>query len=341
MSMLVWKARYFYMSLSDEKDYQQVSPLPNNPIPALDRPELTQHPDKKQLIFGVGLAISSNILFGVLYLYSSWLTPMSGTQVFIWRMISMWVILMLFLIVTGKLQKNIAFLRQFNTKQWILFLIPTPIFASQLWLFMWAPVNNQGVQIAMGYFLFPLVMVLIGFLFLKEKLARLQWLAVGLAALGVAGELIRTQSFSWVTFWACGTYPIYYIIRRALNVTAVVGLMVDLTLIMPFMLLYLYFSPSTLSLAFSSANMFMLVCGLGIVSVLAMLSNIDASHLLPVNLFGMLSYLEPALLFILAIVVLHSPIDTYMLYTYGLMWAGIACLILHGIRSMKYQRHQH
>jgi chloramphenicol-sensitive protein RarD len=195
---------------------------------------------------------------------------------------------------------------------------------------MWAPINGQGVQTAMGYFLFPLMMVVFGCVLFGEKLSRLQWLAVGFAALGVGSEIVRTQSVSWATLWVCGTYPLYYIIRRLQGIGAITGLLVDLTIFAPFALGYLCFiAPSSLSLVGGSGFFIMMLIGLGILSVLAMKTNVAASQMLPVNVYGMMSYLEPALLFILAITVLGNPFESAMLYSYGLIWLGIAFLIIH------------
>lgn len=292
------------------------------------------------LLLGVALAVLSNVLFGVLYVYSSWLAPLSGTQVFVWRMLAMWLALVVFLVLSGRLKDCLAILKLLKTpKQWVWLLIPTPIFASQFWLFMWAPVNGQGVQTAMGYFLFPLMMVVFGCLLFGEKLTRLQWLAVILAGVGVVSEIARTQSLSWATLWVCTTYPIYYIIRRKQGITALTGLLVDLTILVPFAMTYLFFvTPTSLTLLSHSGYLMILLIGLGIISVLAMQTNVSASQKLPVNVFGMLSYLEPALLFILAITVLGNPFKIEMLFSYGLIWSGIGCLIWQGIDSLR--RHQ-
>ena len=292
---------------------------------------------QRTLIMGVLLAVLSNLLFGVLYAYSSFLAPLSGTQVFIWRMLAMWAALIGYLLISGRLNTHIDTLRSLRSvKQWAWLLVPTPIFLSQFWLFMWAPVNGQGIQTAMGYFLFPLMMVVFGCVLFGEKLSRLQWLAVGFAALGVGSEIVRTQSISWATLWVCGTYPLYYIIRRLQGIGAVTGLLVDLTIFAPFALGYLlFFAPSSLSLVGSSSFFIMMLIGLGILSVLAMKTNVDASQMLPVNVYGMMSYLEPALLFILAITVLGNPFESAMIYSYGLILLGIACVITHGIRQLR------
>ncbi|MGM8897199.1 MULTISPECIES: EamA family transporter RarD [unclassified Psychrobacter] len=292
---------------------------------------------ERTLMMGAALAILSNVLFGVLYAYSSFLAPLSGTQVFIWRMLAMWAALVGFLTFSSQLTGHIDKLKSLGSlKQWAWLLLPTPIFLSQFWLFMWAPVNGQGVQTAMGYFLFPLMMVVFGCVLFGEKLSRLQWLAVGFAALGVGSEIIRTQSISWATLWVCGTYPLYYILRRLQGVGAVTGLLVDLTIFAPFALGYLFFmAPDSLSLVGGSGFFIMMLIGLGVLSVLAMKTNVDASQMLPVNVYGMMSYLEPALLFILAITILGNPFESGMLFSYGLIWTGIAFLIAHGVKQLR------
>lgn len=292
--------------------------------------------DSKQSVFmlGIAMAILSNILFAVLYAYGKWLAPLSGTQVFLWRMVMMWVCLAVVLVLTGKIWQVKDELSQIGTlKNWLYFVIPTPILASQLWLFMWAPLHGQGVQVAMGYFLFPLAMVLSGWLVFREKLSSLQKLAAFLAAAGVMTEILRTGSVSWATLWVCGTYPIYYVMRRKVAVGALTGLFFDVSIIAPVCLAYLLMTD--IATVGTSSVLLLKVLGLGAISVLAIFSNVEASRLLPVSVFGMLSYLEPLLLFVLAMTVLGSVVTPAMLLGYGLIWAGIACLIAQGILTKK------
>ena len=116
-------------------------------------------------------------------------------------------------------------------------------------------------------------------------------------------------------------------------------MLVDLTLFLPFALAYLFFiAPSSLVLVAGSGFFILMLAGLGILSVLAMKTNIDASQMLPVNVYGMLSYLEPALLFILAVTLLGNPFESAMIYSYGLIWLGIAFLIAHGVRQLRLNR---
>lgn len=291
---------------------------------------------------GIWAALASNLLFGVLYIYSDLMKPMGGTDVFAWRMVSMLVGLWLILLLSRGWHDLFRFVYKVGRdwKKWALIILPTPIVASQLWLFMWAPVNGHGVDVAMGYFLFPLAMVLSGRVFLGEKLNRLQWLAVALAAAGVMHELWQTHAFSWVTLWVFSTYPVYYLLRRLLCVPALTGLLIDLSLIAPLALAYLLLQSGSMVMWAAPSKYWLLIPLLGVISALAMQLNLHASQLLPVTLFGMFSYLEPILLFALAIVVLHTPVATESLLTYGLIWAGLSLTMLDGWMKMRRKTRQ-
>lgn len=288
------------------------------------------------MVMGVCYVVLSNLLFGVLYVYGKWLQPLTGTGVFLWRMVMMWLCLMGFLSASGKIKQVWSDIKAIQgIGAWVWLLLPTPIFASQLWLFMWAPLNAQGVQVSMGYFLFPLVMVLVGIL-LGERLSKLQWLAVILALLGVITEIVRVGQISIATFWVCLTYPIYYVMRRKQGVRALTGLTLDVSLIAPVCLVVLlFFGSENWSVVTSSWGLIVKVFGLGMISVLALQLNLEANRLLPTSLFGMLGYLEPALLFVLAITVLGGAFTMGMFVSFGLIWLGIGCLLVQGV--LKYR----
>ena len=311
------------------------SVLSTSPVTVSPVAKLTELTSTSKASIGVMLALISNSLFGVLYLYSHWLAPLTGTQVFLWRMVAMWFGLFALLAITQSFGQLKAFLVGLTKPQWALLLLPTPILASQLWLFMWAPVNGEAVNTAMGYFLFPLVMVLMGCVLFKESLNRLQWLAITLAVVGVGLQFWLAGSVSWATAWVCLTYPVYYGLRRWQGVPALMGLFVDLTVIAPIAFAYLVWQNSSFALVTGSTTMIGLLIGLGIISALAMQTNLKASSVLPMNTFGMLSYLEPALMFLLSIFVLHEAVNSTMIASFALIWLGVVVMIVNSVRTAK------
>ena len=291
---------------------------------------------------GVVLCLLSQLLFSVLYLFSHWMQPISGTDVFALRMVVMAAGLWLITLRLIGLPAMLRFVRTHlnSRRRWLLFLLGTLDVASQFWLFMWAPVNNEGVNVAMGYFLFPVVMVLTGRFWLKERLNGLQTAALVLAGLGVAHEIWTQQAFSWTTLWVCLAYPVYYLYRREMKIPALQGLTLDLTLILPFALAYLLWHADMTAWVLGEPRYWLLLPLLGMASAVSMSLNLKSGLLLPVNLFGMLSYVEPALLFLLAVLVLKTPVHPSAYITYGLIWAGLLLLVANGWRSMQQSRHK-
>ena len=291
---------------------------------------------------GVVLCLLSQLLFSVLYLFSHWMQPISGTDVFALRMVVMAAGLWLITLRLIGLPAMLRFVRTHlnSRRRWLLFLLGTLDVASQFWLFMWAPVNNEGVNVAMGYFLFPVVMVLAGRFWLKERLNGLQTAALVLAGLGVAHEIWTQQAFSWTTLWVCLVFPVYYTTRRQMKIPALQGLTLDLTLILPFALAYLLWHADMTAWVLGEPRYWLLLPLLGMASAVSMSLNLKSGLLLPVNLFGMLSYVEPALLFLLAVLVLKTPVQPSAYITYGLIWSGLLLLVANGWRSMQQSRHK-
>lgn len=261
---------------------------------------------------------------------------MTGTDVFVWRVLTMWCAIVVWIVASGQWQgikSEVAFLAK-TPKKLAILLLGTPIMLSQMWLFMWAPVNGQGVEVAMGYFLYPLVMVLFGCVFFKEKLNPLKRLAVALAAIGVLLALVDGGGLSWATFWVCITFPIYYVLRRSLPLRPLGGLLVDSTIFLPLGLAYLLLYPDTRQVLLNPVVLAK-VFGLGAISLVAFMANLRAIKLLPVSMFGMLSYLEPLLLFVLAVTILGEPLDLNSLASYGLIAMAIGCLIVNAMITKK------
>lgn len=290
---------------------------------------------------GVAAAVLSNILFGVVYLYSYWLKPLSGTDVFAWRMVVMLGGLWLLVFAIGAWSQLKAFVRGigWDARRWLRIFAATPLIAVQLWLFMWAPVNGHGVNVATGYFLFPLMMVVFARLFLGERASAWQKAALALAALGVLHEIWQTQAVAWTTWAVCLGYPPYYLLRRQMQVPALFGLLFDLMLIAPFAALYLWFNGSGLGDLAWTWKYVLMIPLLGILSAASMQLNLNANRLLPVPLFGILSYLEPVLLFLGAWLLLDTPVSPESWPTYGLIMAALALSGLDGVLKM-YRRRQ-
>lgn len=282
---------------------------------------------------GIALSVMSSVLFAVLYYYVTLLHPLDGSAVFAWRIVLAIPALAL-LITRMRGWPDIRLLSQrlrHEPKLLLLMMLASSMIGVQLWLFVWAPVHQKALDVAMGYFLLPLMMVLVGRLVYGERLSRLQTIAVAMATIGVAHELFRVYSFSWVTAAVMFGYPPYFMLRRKLNVHSLGGLWFDLLFILPaaFYLLYQQ-EVSIFQQIIQYPRLWILIPLLGLISSVALAAYISASRMLPLGLFGLLGYVEPVLLFWVAFLVLGEPMSLQAWFTYVPIWIAVALLVFEG-----------
>ena len=143
-----------------------------------------------QTFQGTLASISSSFLFSMMFLFGLFMLPLTGTQVASWRVLMMLLSLVLLVSMTKQWQHVFDYIKTLRTpKEWLIFVLPTPILGGQIWLFMWAPVNGFGLDVTLGYFLLPLVMIVLGRFFYREHMSTLQCAAAICAALGIGYDI--------------------------------------------------------------------------------------------------------------------------------------------------------
>ena len=292
-----------------------------------------------QTLQGTLASVSSSFLFALMFLFGLFMLPLTGTQVASWRILMMLLSIVILVSFTKQWHHVFEYLKTLKTpKEWIIFILPTPILGGQIWLFMWGPVNGFGLDVTLGYFLLPLVLIVIGRFFYHEQMSSLQWLAAICAALGIGYDIWHYGSISWVTMFVCLGYPPYYLLRRKLAVPPVTGLLSDLILLTPVVLIMLY-SSGGFAVATANSKFWYILPLLGAFSALAMSLTMVASSKLPVSLFGALSYIEPMLLFVLSITVLSQSLDEGgSLFMYGMITLALIIMIIDSMKGYLIRR---
>ncbi|MFN7507160.1 MAG: EamA family transporter RarD [Limnobacter sp.] len=281
---------------------------------------------------GIFLSILASMLFGSMYYYTTLLEPLSGEDLYGWRLLLTLPVLTLFLMSTKEwgLVKSIALRLKTEWKLWLALPISSLLLGIQLWLFLWAPLHGHAMNVSLGYFMMPLVMVLIGRLYYKDKLSKPQQLAVLLALLGVANAMYQAGGFAWTSLLVCLGYPYYFVLRSKLKTDNLGGLWFDMLLMAP---LALYFALTGAGLAQMTGlqlQLPLLILLLGVLSASALVAYILSSKLLPFSLFGLLGYVEPVLLVIVAFL-LGETITSQEWPTYIAIWLSLSMLALEGL----------
>jgi len=286
---------------------------------------------------GVVLSVLASTLFGVMYFYTSLMTPLDGEEIFGWRMLLTVPCATLFMLVSGDWRRVREVAVRLRQQPLLIFalLLSSVLLGAQLLLFMWAPLHGRSLEVSLGYFLLPLSMILTGRVVYGEHLSYLQKVAAVFAMIGVAHELWRLGSFSWETLLVAGGYPLYFVLRRKLKTDHLGGLWFDMLLMLP---IGLWFIANGHPQAIQQAPLlYLLIPLLGVISASALVSYILASRLLPFSLFGLLSYVEPVLLVGVALL-LGESIGREEWLTYLPIWMAVVVLMIEGAKHMLAQR---
>jgi chloramphenicol-sensitive protein RarD len=281
----------------------------------------------------------ASVLFAVMYYFTSLLTPLSGLEIFGWRMLLTVPCMTVFMIVSGEWRRVWELVRLVAAKPELIggLLLSSTLLGMQLWLFMWAPLNGRSLDVSLGYFLLPLTMVLTGRLVYGEQLSRLQKVAVFFAGIGVLNELYQVGGFSWATLVVIIGYPIYFIVRKRLKTDHLGGLWLDMALMLPVALWFVQSGEQGFAVLDAHKGLYALIPMLGLISASALVCYIIASRMLAFSLFGLLSYVEPVLLLGVALL-LGESIKAGEWLTYLPIWLAVMVLVYEGFKHLVRQR---
>lgn len=210
------------------------------------------------------------------------------------------------------------------------------------WLaYIWGVTHGRVVETSLGYFIGPLVNVLLGVSFLSEKLAPAQWAAVALAAIGVGYLTIMTGGVPWIALTVALSFAIYGLIRKVANVESLPGLATETLLLAPFAGAYLLWCQfaDTGALGHTGPKVDALLIGSGPVTAIALFLFAYGTRLIPYSTVGVLQYITPTLQFICGVFLLHEPFERTRAVGFSIIWVALLIYASEGLRlARKRQR---
>ncbi|MEW6344057.1 MAG: EamA family transporter RarD [Paraburkholderia sp.] len=287
---------------------------------------------------GIALSVAASTLFALMSVYVRLLAPLSGLDIFAWRVV--WTVPGALLLIA--LRRRLPLLRQLLARALgeprigLALVASAAMLGAQLWVFLWAPLHGRMLEVSLGYFLLPLTMVLVGRFYYRERIDGLQWLAVACAAVGVVHEVWVTGAFSWPTLLVALGYPPYFVLRRKINADSLTAFALEMALLLPFAIAQVVIGGSLAMVAGRLDLIFLWLPGLGALSTVALASYLKASRLLPMALFGILGYVEPVLLVLVSVTLLGEALTAQQLATYVPIWLAVGLTALHGVRLVRF-----
>jgi chloramphenicol-sensitive protein RarD len=209
------------------------------------------------------------------------------------------------------------------------------------WLtYVWGVTHGHVVETSLGYFIGPLVNVLLGVVLLSERLSPAQWAAVALAVAGVGYLTVMTGSLPWIALTLAFSFATYGLIRKVVKVESLPGLATETLLLVPFAGAYLLWCESAGigALGHAAPAVDALLVGSGPLTAIALFLFAYGTRLLPYSTVGVLQYITPTLQFICGVFALHEPFERARAVGFGIIWAALLIYTGEGLRLSRERR---
>ena len=268
---------------------------------------------------GVYFALTAFIFWGVAPIYFKWIDHVSPGEILAHRVVWALVLLICILMYTGDLKELKVPLGTLPK----LFL--TAMLLSVNWLvFIYAVVNQNITEASLGYFINPLVSVLLAVVFLKERLRPIQWIAIAIAGTGIAIQLILFGRTPWLALALAFSFGFYGLFRKNLGLHAVAGLAIETMIVAPFALAYILWMAYKQTLVFGNdIEIDLLLMLAGFITSFPLLCFAAAVTRLPLTVMGMFQYIAPIISLIIAVLIYNEEFGIDRLVTFCCIWVAL------------------
>lgn len=276
---------------------------------------------------GVIYAAFAYFLWGLLPIYWKLLDHVSADEILANRVFWSFLFMLVILVFTQKWAEFTRTLRQFKAnKRVLLALVGASVLISINWyLYIWAVNSNHMVEASLGYYINPLVSVLLGVLFLKERLSLAQYISFLLALIGVLILTFSYGVFPWVSIVLALSFGLYGLTKKLIKVDSSIGLTLETMVVAPIAAFYLgkLFINGTSSFVGVSWSTTFLLAGAGAATALPLLYFAKGAQRIPLSMVGFLQYIAPTLTLILGIFVYHESFSKIHLLSFMFIWAAL------------------
>lgn len=275
--------------------------------------------EKKGLLY----ALAAFVFWGLIPIYFKLVSSVLPSEVLAHRIV--WsVVFLAVLIVYSKQSAQVkAILKDWN-KLKVLFI--TSILISSNWLiFIWAISHNMITEASLGYYINPIISIVLGIIFFGEIPSRLQKIAIFLAVLAIFNELVSVGSIPLVSLSLALLFAFYGMLRKKISLPSVAGLFIETLIIFPFAILYFLYlvhtSQNKFNFSFDYISIFLISAGF--ITVIPLLWFNAAATRISLTKLGFVQYIGPSISFLLGIFVYHEPFDHKKFLTFALIWLAL------------------
>ncbi|WP_035059230.1 EamA family transporter RarD [Andreprevotia chitinilytica] len=280
---------------------------------------------------GILFSLAAYIIWGLLPLYIKSLHGIGPMEILLHRMV--WSLVFLGVILAWRRQW--AWLKPAfsNPKLIVGFVISALLLACNWFTYIWSVNAGHVVDASLGYFINPLVSVMLGVLFLHERLRRGQWAAIAVAAAGVLWLTIATGHLPWIALLLAATFGTYGLLRKTAALGALEGLSLETLLLFPLAgsLLASLFIHGEAGFSHATTGVQFLALMAGPITAIPLLLFAAGARRIPLSLLGLLQYVGPTLQLLLGVLLWHEPFGVDKMIGFAFIWTALALYTLEGL----------
>jgi chloramphenicol-sensitive protein RarD len=284
---------------------------------------------------GVIYAVAAYVMWGLAPMYFKLIDFIAAPEILVHRIIWSFALL---IIITGVIKKWTAVQQVIKQPRTLLILLGSSVLLCCNWgLFIWAVNNDRILDASLGYYINPLLNVLLGVLFLGERLKRLQVAAFTLAAIGVLIQVIGFGSVPWVSLILATSFAFYGLIRKTIAVDSLTGLLIESTVMLPLAFIYWinFADSSAVNMMDNSWTLNLILIIAGVVTTAPLLCFIAGAKRIQYTTMGFLQYIGPSIMFVQAITLYDESVGADRWLTFAMIWLSLIAYSWHSYSSAK------
>ncbi|MBF2262310.1 EamA family transporter RarD [Staphylococcus capitis] len=275
---------------------------------------------------GIFFALGAYVLWGILPIYWELIDHIGAFEILAFRIIFS-MIFMILLLVVGSKQRE-AFLRDVNQLfthpvQLVAIIVAGYVITINWGTFIWAVTNGHVLQSSLGYYINPLVSIVLALIFLKERFNKFEWLAIIFALIGVLYMTIKIGEFPFVSIMLALSFGVYGLLKKIVHIDAISSIAIECIVTAPAGIIYVIYLWQQHHMTFGfNMSSFWLVFSGAVTAIPLILFSAGAKRI-PLSLTGFIQYVGPTIMFILGIFVFKEKFDVHQLITFIFIWIGI------------------
>lgn len=282
---------------------------------------------------GVLYGVAAYLIWGLFPLYWPLLKPAGAGEILAHRMV--WSLIFMSIVATALRQWSD--IRKMAGRTWLLVVAGSILISVNWGVYIYAVNSGQVVDAALGYFINPLVSVLLGVVIFRERLSSLQWAAVGLGSAAVLLIAIAGGRFPWIAVVLAASFGLYGLVKKVVPLAPTASLTAEgMVLLLPALGFLTYLQvQGTSTLTGNGGGHTVLLALSGVVTVVPLLAFAAAARALPLSILGLLQYMTPAVQFMIGVIWLHEQMSAARWVGFVLIWIALALLSFGGLMQAR------